>query len=52
MRDAESLALPVPRSSRPRRRGDAALLRAIDRGDRAALEELFNRHWPAIHRAA
>jgi RNA polymerase sigma-70 factor, ECF subfamily len=52
MGDAESLALPAARPSRTRRRGDAALLRAIDRGDRVALEELFNRHWPAVHRAA
>src|SRR5215216_3500451 len=52
MRDAESLALPLPRPRPSRRRGDAALLRAIDRGDEAALAELFNRHWPAVHRAA
>src|ERR687895_1169140 len=52
MRDAESLALPMPRPRHVRRRGDAALLRAIDRGDEAALAELFNRHWPAAHRAA
>jgi RNA polymerase sigma-70 factor, ECF subfamily len=52
MRDAESLALPLPRPRPSRRRGDAALLRAIDRGDEAALGELFNRHWPALHRAA
>jgi RNA polymerase sigma-70 factor (ECF subfamily) len=52
MRDAESLALPLPRPRQPRRRGDATLLRAVERGDEAALAELFNRHWPAIHRAA
>src|SRR5215218_2922677 len=52
MRDAESLALPLPRPRPSRRRGDAALLRAIDRGDEAALAELFNHHWPALHRAA
>jgi RNA polymerase sigma-70 factor (ECF subfamily) len=52
MRDAESLALPMPRTRHVRRRGDVALLRAVDRGDQAALAELFNRHWPAIHRAA
>jgi RNA polymerase sigma-70 factor, ECF subfamily len=52
MRDAESLALPLPRSRQVRRRGDAALLRAVDRGDQAALAELFDRHWPALHRAA
>jgi RNA polymerase sigma-70 factor (ECF subfamily) len=44
--------LPLPRARQPRRRGDAALLRAVDRGDEAALAELFNRHWPATHRAA
>ena len=52
MRDAESLALPMARQREPRRGADAALLRAIDRGDQAALAELFSRHWPAIHRAA
>jgi RNA polymerase sigma-70 factor, ECF subfamily len=50
--DGESLALPVPRPRTTRPRGDAALLRAVDRGDRAALAELFERHWPALHRAA
>jgi RNA polymerase sigma-70 factor, ECF subfamily len=52
MTEAESIAVPLPRSRRPRRRGDAALLRAVDRGDQAALAELFRRHWPLIHRAA
>jgi RNA polymerase sigma-70 factor (ECF subfamily) len=52
MRDADSLVLPLPRQRPARRRGDAALLRAIDRGDEAALAELFNRHWPGAHRAA
>jgi len=52
MRDAESLALPMPRQRHVRRRGDAALLRAVERGDEGALAELFQRHWPAIHRAA
>jgi RNA polymerase sigma-70 factor, ECF subfamily len=52
MSDAESIAVPMPRSRRPGRRGDAALLRAVDRGEEAALAELFRRHWPAIHRAA
>jgi RNA polymerase sigma-70 factor (ECF subfamily) len=52
MREAESIAVPMPRARSPRRHGDAALLRAIDRGDQAALAELFRRHWPAIHRAA
>jgi RNA polymerase sigma-70 factor (ECF subfamily) len=50
--DGESLALPVPRPRPARPRGDAALLRAVDRGDAAALSELFDRHWPALHRAA
>jgi RNA polymerase sigma-70 factor (ECF subfamily) len=50
MRD--SLVLPLPRTRPARRRSDAALLRAIDAGDEAALAELFNRHWPAAHRAA
>jgi len=52
MGDGESVALPVPRARRSRPHGDAALLRAVDRGDRAALAELFDRHWPALHRAA
>ena len=52
MSEAESIAVPLPRARAPRRHGDAALLRAIDRGDQAALAELFRRHWPAIHRTA
>jgi RNA polymerase sigma-70 factor, ECF subfamily len=52
MSDAESIAVPMPRSRHPGRRGDAALLRAVDRGEEAALAELFRRHWPVIHRAA
>jgi RNA polymerase sigma-70 factor (ECF subfamily) len=50
--DGESLALPVPRPRTPRPRGDAALLRAAERGDAVAVAELFDRHWPALHRAA
>ena len=34
------------------RRSDAALIRATQRGDREAVDELFRRHWPAAHRAA
>jgi len=34
------------------RRTDAALVRATQRGDAEAVEELFRRHWPAAHRAA
>jgi RNA polymerase sigma-70 factor (ECF subfamily) len=34
------------------RRTDAALVRATQRGDADAVEELFRRHWPAAHRAA
>ncbi len=34
------------------RRSDAALIRATQRGDRDAVDELFRRHWPAAHRAA
>src|SRR3954468_575636 len=34
------------------RRSDAALIRAMQRGDREAVDELFRRHWPAAHRAA
>ena len=52
MGDGESVALPVPRARRSRPRGDAALLRAVDSGDRTALAELFDWHWPALHRAA
>jgi RNA polymerase sigma-70 factor (ECF subfamily) len=50
--DGESLALPVPRPRTARPRGDAALLRAAERGDAVAVAELFDRHWPALHRAA
>ncbi len=34
------------------RRTDAALVRAAQRGDGEAVDELFRRHWPAVHRAA
>jgi RNA polymerase sigma-70 factor (ECF subfamily) len=34
------------------RRGDAALVRAAQGGSPEAVEELFRRHWPAVHRAA
>jgi RNA polymerase sigma-70 factor (ECF subfamily) len=34
------------------RRGDAALVRAAQGGSSEAVEELFRRHWPAVHRAA
>src|SRR3954467_14758707 len=34
------------------RRSDAALVRAAQAGSSEAVEELFRRHWPAVHRAA
>ena len=34
------------------RRGDAALVRAAQGGSSEAVEELFRRHWPAVHRSA
>src|SRR3954470_4717618 len=34
------------------RRGDAALVRAAQQGSAEAVDELFRRHWPAVHRAA
>jgi RNA polymerase sigma-70 factor (ECF subfamily) len=34
------------------RRGDAALVRSAQAGSSEAVEELFRRHWPAVHRAA
>jgi RNA polymerase sigma-70 factor (ECF subfamily) len=34
------------------RRTDGALVRSAQRGDGEAVDELFRRHWPAIHRAA
>jgi RNA polymerase sigma-70 factor, ECF subfamily len=34
------------------RRGDAALVRSAQGGSSEAVEELFRRHWPAVHRAA
>jgi RNA polymerase sigma-70 factor (ECF subfamily) len=37
---------------RPRARSEAALVRAAQRGSEAALAELFDRHWPALHRSA
>jgi RNA polymerase sigma-70 factor, ECF subfamily len=35
-----------------RRRSDAELVRAAQRGSQDAVAELFERHWPAAHRAA
>jgi RNA polymerase sigma-70 factor (ECF subfamily) len=35
-----------------RRRSEAALVRAARRGDAAAVDELFRRHWPSAYRAA
>ena len=37
---------------RARMRGDAALVRAAQRGSADAFAELFRRHWPRAHRAA
>jgi RNA polymerase sigma-70 factor (ECF subfamily) len=34
------------------RRGDAALVRSAQGGSAEAVEELFRRHWPAVHRSA
>jgi RNA polymerase sigma-70 factor, ECF subfamily len=34
------------------RRPEAALVRAAQRGSIEAVDELFRRHWPAVHRAA
>ncbi|HEY6889657.1 MAG TPA: RNA polymerase sigma factor, partial [Solirubrobacter sp.] len=34
------------------RRGDAALVRAAQGGSADAVEELFRRHWPSVHRSA
>ncbi|MDA0161961.1 RNA polymerase sigma factor [Solirubrobacter ginsenosidimutans] len=34
------------------RRGDAALVRAAQGGSAEAVEELFRRHWPSVHRSA
>jgi RNA polymerase sigma-70 factor (ECF subfamily) len=34
------------------RRSDAALVRSAQSGSTDAVEELFRRHWPAVHRAA
>jgi RNA polymerase sigma-70 factor (ECF subfamily) len=42
----------VELSARARRRSEAALVRAARRGDAAAVDELFRRHWPAAYRAA
>ena len=42
----------VELSARGPRRSEAALVRAARRGDAAALDELFHRHWPGAYRAA
>jgi RNA polymerase sigma-70 factor (ECF subfamily) len=46
------LELMARRPRRARVRSDAALVRAAQDGEREAVEELFRRHWPALHRAA
>jgi RNA polymerase sigma-70 factor (ECF subfamily) len=52
MTDAVSLVVSARPSRLAARRSDATLVRAVDRGDQAALGELFGRHWPLAHRAA
>ena len=56
MAQARDAALPAAAAgtvSAPRRApGDAALVRAAQRGSSEAMEELFRRHWPRAHRAA
>ena len=48
----EVVRLP-PRGGAPlTARAERGLVRAAQRGDRAALERLFAAHWPAAHRAA
>lgn len=42
----------LPVLSRRAVSGDAALVRAAQRGSEAALEELFRRHWGTLYRAA
>jgi RNA polymerase sigma-70 factor (ECF subfamily) len=42
----------VELSAGGRKRSEAALVRAARRGDAAAVDELFHRHWPAAYRAA
>jgi RNA polymerase sigma-70 factor (ECF subfamily) len=43
--------VPATRGSR-RQRSEAALVRAAQAGSEQAIEELFDRHWDAAHRAA
>jgi RNA polymerase sigma-70 factor (ECF subfamily) len=45
---AERLRVGRPLS----RRSDAALVRSAQGGSSEAVEELFRRHWPAVHRSA
>jgi RNA polymerase sigma-70 factor (ECF subfamily) len=42
----------VELSASGRQRSEAALVRAARRGEAAAVDELFRRHWPAAYRAA
>jgi RNA polymerase sigma-70 factor, ECF subfamily len=42
----------LPRVGALRRRREGSLVRAAQRGDSDALEELFRRHWRRAHRAA
>jgi RNA polymerase sigma-70 factor (ECF subfamily) len=46
-----AVAAPAARGGR-RRRSEAALVRAAQAGSEQAIEELFERHWDAAHRAA
>src|SRR3954454_17617899 len=48
-----SVTIGRPAAARPRRaRSEAALVRAAQRGSEAALAELFQAHWPLLHRSA
>src|SRR3954468_2930203 len=49
----EHAATARVRMGRPlSRRGDAALVRSAQGGSSEAVEELFRRHWPSVHRSA
>jgi RNA polymerase sigma-70 factor (ECF subfamily) len=48
----EVLVLPPRENGRLSARAERALVRAAQRGDRAAVERLFAAHWAAAHRAA
>jgi RNA polymerase sigma-70 factor (ECF subfamily) len=52
LRTARAVPAPPVPPAPPGRRDERRLVQAAQRGDAAAFEALFRRHWPMAHRAA